>query len=42
MVLLFGGNFQLMHVSNNGAINGYAKMRVGAEQHVTDKMTDAK
>ena len=38
MVLLFGDDFQLVSVSNNGAINGYVKRSVGVEQHVTDKM----
>ena len=28
MVLLFGDDFQLVSVSNNGAINGYVKMSV--------------
>ena len=37
MVLLFGENFQLMHVSDNGAIDGYAERCVGAEQHVNLK-----
>ena len=40
MVLLFGDDYQLMPVANDGAINDYAKKQVGAEQHVTDKMTE--
>ena len=30
-----------MPVDKNGAINGYDKRCCGAEQHVTDKMTEA-
>ena len=41
VVLLFGDDYQLMPVANDGAINGYAKKQVGTEQHVTDKMTEA-
>ena len=41
VVLLFGDDYQLMPVANDGAINGYAKKQVGAEQHVTNKMTEA-
>ena len=31
MVLLFGDDFQLVSVSNNGAINEYVKRSVGVE-----------
>jgi hypothetical protein len=31
-----------MPVANDGAINGDAKKQVGAEKHVTDKMTEAR
>merc|ERR1711923_73738 len=41
VVLLFGDNYQLMPIDKNGAINGYNKRCRGAEQHVTDKMTQA-
>ena len=41
VVLLFGDDYQLTPVDNNGAINGYYKMCHGADEHVTDKMTDA-
>ena len=41
VVLLFGDDYQLMPVDKNGAINGYDKRCCGAEQHVTDKMTEA-
>ena len=41
VVLLFGDDYQLMPVDKNGAINGYAKRCCGAEQHVTDKMSEA-
>ena len=41
VVLLFGDDYQLMPVDKNGAINGYYKRCCGAEQHVTDKMTEA-
>ena len=40
-MLLFGDDYQLTPVDNNGAINGYYKMCHGADEHVTDKMTDA-
>ena len=41
VVLLFGDDYQLMPIDKNGAINGYNKRCCGAEQHVTDKMTQA-
>ena len=41
VVLLFGDDYQLMPVDKSGAINGYDKQCCGAEQHVTDKMTEA-
>ena len=41
VVLLFGDDYQLMPVDKNGAINGYDKRCSGAEQYVTDKMTQA-
>lgn len=40
-MLLFGDDYQLMPVDKSGAINGYDKQCCGAEQHVTDKMTEA-
>ncbi len=41
VVILFGDDYQLMPVDKSGAINGYDKRCCGAEQHVTDKMTEA-
>ncbi len=41
VVLLFGDDYQLMPVAGDGAISGYAKRVLGAEQHVTNKMTQA-
>jgi DNA replication protein DnaC len=41
VVLLFGDDYQLMPVDKNGAINGYDKRCCGAEQYVTDKMSEA-
>ena len=41
VVLLFGDDYQLMPIDKNGAINGYNKRCCGAEQNVTDKMTQA-
>ncbi len=38
---MFGDNYQHMHVEKNGAINGYDKRCCSAEQHITDKMSDA-
>ncbi len=40
VVLLFGDDYQLMTVDKNGAINGYDERCCGAEQHVTDKMSE--
>ena len=41
VVLLFGDDYQLMPVTKNGAINGFAKRQDGAYHHVTEKMTGA-
>lgn len=41
VVLLFGDDYQLMPVDKNGAINGYDKRCCGADQYVTDKMSQA-
>ena len=41
VVLLFGDDYQLMPVDKSGAINGYDKRCCGADQYVTDKMSQA-
>jgi len=39
VVLLFGDDYQLMPIMEEGAIQGYAKRQEGAEQHITNKMS---
>lgn len=41
VVILFRDNYPLMQVDKNGTINGYDNRCCGADQHITDKMTEA-
>jgi hypothetical protein len=41
VVLLFGDDYQLMPIIEEGAIQGYAKRQEGTEQYITDKMSPA-
>ena len=38
--ILFEDNYQLMPVDKNGAINSCDRRHCGAEQHVTEKITE--
>ena len=39
VVLLFGDDYQLMPVLDEGAIQGFAKQNMGCQQNVTDRMS---
>ena len=41
VVLLFGDDYQLMPIIEEGAIQGFAKRQEGNEQYITDKMSPA-
>lgn len=40
VVLFFGDDYQLMPIAEAGAIQSYASIKQGNDQHVTDKMKD--